>query len=685
MKRVAVKQAVSILLTLCMLLSLALPIAAEGWAPSVDNADTGDDTCLYVVTDKLDDGDMELLYELRRVVHLLSMEMEAKLGRTFFVEYGALEDGGSTDILVCMDASSEIPFGGYALTANEDQMVLTASETNGILYGGRALLASLLANSAVDADTAAPAVAERAVTLDISKGNYTLQDLKVLVRELSFVGLNTLILQISDGENVGIESLKNVSVNAADGSYLTRDEVDALVAYADSYHVSVLPAFCAFGSNGYAADTAFVKTLVAEYGAYFAALGCDAFLLTGSRKDVALANALYASLNQQGYGSVRVESNQLASGLNAAVDVCLPYGADASAADGRDLFGTVVIEDASALYQSFTPLALHNVKGSTLILSDGTVDVTLLRAYAAKLWNTEAHTAEEFETFAWTQSLVGAAPAVSVEDLPASLDTTELEALIAEYPAMAKKENEYIPTSFKNYKDSIAEAKTYYRGAHLLHFNQNHVDAMCSMIRGAKDSLVSMAITEPLVNLLMEYSLYYSEEHFWEPYSLETWVPYTTIVHSAEQILNSGVYEPITIVRLCMMIEIFRDDLVRESTVAHQRVSGFLGGNFQTSYVYQGKKARMVLNTQRALNINVTTVSIFEQNGEVISLDATVTEAAYNRRKSNLRTYYVDMIMDLAPGTYTYRVYGTVDYVEENGNLSFRYTADYVDCTITVR
>ena len=37
------------------------------------------------------------------------------------------------------------------------------------------------------------------------------------------------------------------------------------------------------------------------------------------------------------------------------------------------------------------------------------------------------------------------------------------------------------------------------------------------------------------------------------------------------------------------------------------------------------------------------------------------------------------------PGTYTYRVYGTVDYVEENGNLSFRYTADYVDCTITVR
>jgi len=116
-----------------------------------------------------------------------------------------------------------------------------------------------------------------------------------------------------------------------------------------------------------------------------------------------------------------------------------------------------VSEDASALYQSFTPLALNNVKGSTLILSDGTVDVTLLRAYAAKLWNTEAHTAEEFETFAWTQSLVGAAPAVSVEDLPASLDTTELEALIAEYPDMAKKENEYIPTSFKNYKDSIAE------------------------------------------------------------------------------------------------------------------------------------------------------------------------------------------------------------------------------------
>ncbi len=682
MKHVAVKQAVAILLTLCMLMSTALPIVAEGWAPSVNNADTGDDTCLYVVTDELGDEDMELLYELRRVVHLLSMEMEAKLGRTFLVEYGTLEDGGSTDVLVRLDTDSEIPFGGYSMEMGGDQMTLTASDTNGILYGGRAVLSALLANGSVDAATAAPAVGERAVTLDISKGEYTLQDLKAMVRELSFAGINGLILQISDGESVGVESLKNASVNAADGAYLTRDAVDALAAYARSYHVSLLPAFCAFGEM----DAAAVKALVAEFGEYFAALGCDAFLLTGGRKDVALANELYATLKQQGYGSVRVESSQLASDLNAAIDVCMPYGADASAAvaSGRDVYGVVADGDASALYCDFAPLSF-GVKGSTLIPADGTVDVLLFRAYADKLWNTAAHTAQEFEVFAWEQSLVGAAPAVNVEDLPASLDTTELEALLAEYPAVAENEYDYIPTSFKNYKDVVAEAETYYRGPHLLNFNQSHVDAMCALIRGAKENLISMTITEPLVNLLMEYSMYYAEEHLWDPFSLETWVPYSTIVRSAEQVLLSGVYEPFTIMSFCMMIELFRDDLVRESTVAHQRVNGFLGGNFQTSYVYRGKKARMVINTERDLNVNVTAVSIFEQNGDVIYLEPTVTEAAYNRRKSNLRTYYVDMIMDLAPGTYTYRVYGTVDYVEEDGNLSFRYTADYVDCTITVR
>lgn len=681
MKRVAVKQAVAILLTLCTLLSLAVPMAAaEGWSPSVDNADTGADTCLYVVTDGLDGEDMELLYELRRVVYLLSMEMEAKLGRAFFIEYGMRADADGADALVCLDTDSEIPFGGYSLETAEGQMILTASDTNGILYGGHALLAALLTNGSAETQAASPAVGERAVTLDISKGGYSAQDVEALIRELSFVGANTLILQISDGESVGVESLRNVSVNSADGAYLTRDEVDALAAYARSYHVTLLPAFRAFGGM----DTAAVKALVAEFGGYFASLGSYAFLLNGDRKDEALANELYATLKGQGYGSVRVESSQIADGLNAAIDICVPYGGDASVAVGCDVYGVLVSEDASALYCDFTPL-WGSVKGSTLALTEGSSDLVLIRAYADKLWNTEAHTAQEFEAFALAQTLVGTIPAVDLESLPASLDTTELESLLAEYPAIAEKENNYIPTSFTNYRNAIQEAETFYRGVHLLHFNQNHVDAMCSMIRSAKDNLISVEITEPLIHLLMEYSLYYVEEHFWDPYSLETWVLYSAAVRSAEQILESGVYEPYTILRMCMMIEFLRDDLIRESTVAHQRVSGFLGGNFQTSYVYQGKKARMVINTERSLNINVTAVSIFDQVGDAVSLDVTVTEAAYNRRKSNLRIYYVDMIMDLEPGTYTFRVYGTVDFVEENGNLSFRYTADYVDCTIKVR
>ncbi len=690
MKRVAVKQTVAILLTLCMLMSLALPLsAAEGWSPSVGNADTGDDTCLYVVTDTLQNTDAEILYELRRVVHLLSMEMEATLGHTFFVEYGSLADSESTDILLCLETASEHALGGFSLEINEGRMTLTASDTNGILYGGRMLLTALLTNGfAGEIEQASPAVAERAVTLNISKGSFAAQDLRSVIRELSFSGINALILQISDGESVGIESLKNVSVNAASGAYLTRDEFDALAAYARSYHVSLIPAFCAFGNTGYAADAAAVKALVAEFGSYFAALGSNAFLLTGSRKDVALANELYAVLSQQGYDSVRVENSQVAAGLHAAIGVYVPFNEDPSAAvaGGHAVFNSVVSNNVFGLYQSYSPLSFGDAadaEGSNLILIDGTVNILLLRAYADKLWNTDARTAQEFESFVWAQTYVGAAPSANAEALPDSLDTTELEALIAEFPDVT--EHSYTLSSYENYKNVIQEAETYYRGAYLLHYSQDNVDAMCSAIRAAKANLISMDITVPLLNLIMEYSMFYCEEHFWDPYSLESWVPYSTIVRSADQILQGGIYEPYTITLLCMQINTFKAKLVRESEMADQRVNGFLGGNFQTSYVYQGKKARMVINTVRDLNVNVSMVSIFDQHGNVVSLDSTITEAAYNRRQSNLRAYYVDMMMDLAPGNYTFRVYGTVDYMEANGNLSFRYTADYVDCTITVR
>jgi hypothetical protein len=620
------------------------------------------------------------------------MELGTKLGRTVYVEYGLREDGGSTDMLLCLDTELAMPRGSYSLKSNDGQMILTASDTDGILYGGRALLISLLTNgSAGEADLMSPTVQERAVTLDISKGSYTKQDLQAMIRELSFGGLNTLILQFSDGERVGIESLENSSVNLANGAYLTRDEVADLAAYAAAYHVSLVPAFFAFGSKGYAADWDKVAALTVEFGVYFASLGSDVFLLTGSREDTALANELCILLTRQGYRSVRVYSEQLTGGLMADIGVYMPYDEDPyiTVAGAHDIFSLVTENNTFTLFENYSPLSFGDaieVKGSNLHITDGTVNLLLLRAYAAKLWMADdAHAAQSFVEFARVQSLVGAAPTVNTEALPASLDTTELEALIAEYPAVEENRYDYIPTSFDNYKSVISEAKTYYRGAHLLNFNQSHVDAMCSMIRAAKNNLVSITIIDPLVNLIMEYSVFYSEEHFWDPYSLETWVPYSTIVRSADQILQGGIYEPYTITLLCMQINMLKAKLVRESEVADQRVNGFLGGNFQTSYVYQGKKARMVINTERDLNVNVTMVSIFDQHGNIVALDSTITEAAYNRRKSNLRTYYVDMMMDLAPGTYTFRVYGTVDYVEANGNLSFRYTADYVDCTVTVR
>ena len=178
------------------------------------------------------------------------------------------------DIVIRLDTASGIAAEGYRLNVTT-VAELTASDVDGLIYGGNMLLKHLryADSNSIQGFTAAdaPDTVQRAVSLDCGRKYYSKNWICNFIREMSWMGYNTLELHFSDdsgfridlwdeayytegyqpandfswicGSNYTSWTLSAYKNDPDKGKYLTTAEVMEIFETAKEYHIDIIPAF----------------------------------------------------------------------------------------------------------------------------------------------------------------------------------------------------------------------------------------------------------------------------------------------------------------------------------------------------------------------------------------------------------------------------------------------------------
>ena len=178
------------------------------------------------------------------------------------------------DILIYLDSTAGIAAEGYRIEVT-DRAVVTAGDVDGLLYGLNMLQKHFRAagSNSIQGFTAAdaPDTVQRAVSLDCGRKYYTKDWICNFIREMSWMGYNTLEMHFSDdsgfridiwddayytgdfqpandfswvcGSNYTSWTLADYQNDVDKGKYLTASEVIEILNTAAEYHIDVIPAF----------------------------------------------------------------------------------------------------------------------------------------------------------------------------------------------------------------------------------------------------------------------------------------------------------------------------------------------------------------------------------------------------------------------------------------------------------
>ncbi|MBQ7415962.1 MAG: family 20 glycosylhydrolase [Oscillospiraceae bacterium] len=236
------------------------------FAPDAINAAGGDWTMkanseIYWV----ETADSKLTDEaLEDQIQLFAKELKEKLELSYDIpiSYGPADKAGANDIVLTLDSSAGIATQGYVVAASSTNVVISASDADGLFYGCRDLIKQLMLSSKVTSKTEqAPDVLERGMSLDNGRKYFSVDNIKSLIRELSWANMNCLTMHFSEEMGLGIESKLYPWLNGRDGTlctqaeitdemiaanpdfnmYLTQEQVIDIINYAKLYHVQIIP------------------------------------------------------------------------------------------------------------------------------------------------------------------------------------------------------------------------------------------------------------------------------------------------------------------------------------------------------------------------------------------------------------------------------------------------------------
>lgn len=162
-----------------------------------------------------------------------------------------LVQGGTPDaddILLTLAPSSTAGLEGYRVqTSATTGATITAATSAGAFYGGQTLLQRLRSGGwKAPAGTIddAPDAGHRAVSVDVARNFWTVAELKDLIRRMGALKLNALQLHVNENEAFRLYSPNPAYSSLAPSSpayRYSRADVDAIVAFAKAYQVTVIP------------------------------------------------------------------------------------------------------------------------------------------------------------------------------------------------------------------------------------------------------------------------------------------------------------------------------------------------------------------------------------------------------------------------------------------------------------
>ena len=260
-----------IIVSMCVVAAPSNAEAADQWAVK-------DDTGIFWVSTQDSAKDNA---ELVEQIQLFDSELQA-CGATETVlpiMYGEQGDAGQNDIILILDSSLGLPEEGYSIKVG-NQVIVSASDADGLFYGCRYVEQSILAGSGLEVGqtyTDSPDCPERAFFLDCGRKYYSPEWIMDMIREMSWSNMNTIYLHFSEEMGFRLESKiypwlagadNTLCVNGAangvaedNGKYITQDEMRQIAEVAKLYHVEIIPSLDSPGHMNYA-----VKKYNEQYG-----------------------------------------------------------------------------------------------------------------------------------------------------------------------------------------------------------------------------------------------------------------------------------------------------------------------------------------------------------------------------------------------------------------------------------
>jgi len=307
MKKKMISKVIPLLLTACLTVS-ALPMTAL----AAEDGASGSCKRFFIVSNETPEGT-----ELGQKVSLVSQEFQKKnICSSALLLYGEASMAQDGDILV--QISDSLPADGFDISAKDGILTVTAGSPSGVMYGLRHILKSCLLGKEITDVSETPDVSQRIFHLDCGRKYFTKDWIIALIKELSWLQMNQLELDFSngtgfrfalddmgldiDGDGIADEDLSVLPGGVTDpDSYLTESEMDEIIAAADEYGVEIVPCLDTPGHTGWIfgkepfkkyadngelnvedeTSTAFMKALVKKYAAYFVSQGCTTFHVGG--------------------------------------------------------------------------------------------------------------------------------------------------------------------------------------------------------------------------------------------------------------------------------------------------------------------------------------------------------------------------------------------------------------------
>lgn len=312
-KKKTVSKVFALLLTFCLILTI-MPVtamAAEGeeavFAPK------------RLFIEGFDERPDETLLEK---VSLVGREYAAKgICDTLPIVYGDASLEMEGDIVVQLDTEPAVVQAGqddsqsYHIDAMDGKVNVRAKSAVGMMYGLRDVMKTLLLGQDVVAKDQDMDVSQRIFHLDCGRKYFSREFIISLIRELSWLEMNQLELDFSNGSGFRFEledmtldvngTQEDISVilggQTDPDSWLTVEDMDAIIEAANQYGVEIVPCLDTPGHTGwilgqeslskYAKNKAvnveseeskaFAKALVKKYAAYFLSRGCTTFHIGG--------------------------------------------------------------------------------------------------------------------------------------------------------------------------------------------------------------------------------------------------------------------------------------------------------------------------------------------------------------------------------------------------------------------